>query len=135
MNDKEFWFSSVVATACTAMSAALGGWDIALRVLIALMIVDYITGFMGAVKNNRVDSEVMFWGGLRKGAILAVLVIAVLLDEMIGNQEPILRTLAIYFYVAREGISLTENFGILGVPLPPGITKVLAQLQDKGDDK
>lgn len=135
MNIKELSFSTVIATTCTMASAALGGWDIALRVLLTLMVADYITGFLGAVKGHKVDSEVMFWGGLRKGAILAVLVIAVLLDEMVGNAEPILRTLAIYFYVAREGISLTENFGILGVPLPPGISRVLTQLQEKGDAK
>lgn len=135
MNAKEFSFNSCIAAIGTIMSAALGGWDIALRVLIALMIADYITGFLGAVKNHKVDSEVMFWGGIRKGSIFAVLVIAVLLDEMVNNQEPILRTLAIYFYVAREGISLTENLGIIGVYLPPSISKVLAQLQEKGDAK
>jgi len=54
---------------------------------------------------------------------------------MLGNSDPILRTLTIYFYVAREGLSVTENFGIIGVPLPPGIKKVLEQLQEKGEDK
>lgn len=135
MNDKEVWFSSVIATVCTMASAALGGWDIALRVLIAMMVADYITGFLGAVKTKSVSSDVMFWGGIRKGAILAVLLIAVLLDEMVNNHEPILRTLAIYFYVAREGISLTENLGKLGVPLPGAFKKVLAQLQEKGEGK
>lgn len=135
MNDKEFWFSTCIASACTIMSVALGGWDIALRVLITLMVADYITGFLGAVKNHKVDSEVMFWGGLRKGAIFAVLVITVLLDEMVNNQVPILRTLAIYFYVAREGISLIENFGKLGVYVPPSVAKVLKQLQKKGEGK
>jgi toxin secretion/phage lysis holin len=99
------------------------------------MVIDYATGFLGAIKNHKVDSEVMFWGGIRKGVILAVVIVAVLLDKMVGNAEPILRTLAIYFYAAREGISVTENIGILGVPLPPSISKVLAQLQDKGDGK
>jgi len=135
MNEKELWFSSAIASACTIMSAALGGWDIALRVLITLIVIDYITGFLGAVKNHSVDSDVMWWGGLRKGAILAVLVITVLLDEMVNNQVPLLRTLAIYFYAAREGLSLVENFGILGVPFPPAITKVLKQLQKKGEGK
>ncbi|HUX47225.1 MAG TPA: phage holin family protein, partial [Desulfosporosinus sp.] len=77
--------------------------------------------------------EIMFWGGIRKGLVLAVVVVAVLLDKMVGNSEPILRTLAIYFYVTREGISVTENLGILGVPLPPSISRVLIQLQKKDD--
>lgn len=135
MSIKEFSFSTVVASVCTIMSAALGGWDIALRVLITLMVVDYATGFLGAVKTKTVTSDEMFWGGIRKGIIFAVLIVAVLLDEMIGNKEPILRTLTIYFYVAREGVSVTENLGVLGVPLPPGISRVLKQLQEKSNSK
>jgi toxin secretion/phage lysis holin len=99
------------------------------------MTIDYATGFLGAVKLKRVNSEVMWWGGIRKGAILAVIAMAVLLDEMVGNADPILRTLAIYFYAAREGVSVTENLGVLGVYLPPGIKKVLEQLQEKGEGK
>jgi len=131
VNIKEFSLSAGIAAIGTIVSAWLGGWDAALKVLIFLMVLDYVTGFLGAIKNKNVDSEIMFWGGVRKGIILAVVVVAVLLDEMVGNASPILRTLAIYFYVAREGISVTENVGILGVPLPPAISKVLSQLQEK----
>lgn len=135
MNAKELWFNSVIATVCTVMSAALGGWDIALRVLITLMIIDYATGFLGAIKTKTVNSDEMFWGGVRKGIIFVVLIVSVQLDEMVGNQEPILRTMAIYFYVGREGLSVTENLGILGVPLPGGLKKVLTQLKEKGEEK
>jgi toxin secretion/phage lysis holin len=135
MNTKEFSFNTVIAAIGTLVSAWLGGWDAALQVLVALLIIDYVTGFLGAIKNKQVSSEVMFWGGIRKAIILAVLAIAVLLDQMVGNSEPIIRTLAIYFYVAREGVSVTENLGILGVPLPPGISRVLTQLQEKGEGK
>jgi toxin secretion/phage lysis holin len=135
MTTKELGLSSAVATTGTLISVWLGGWDAALSVLVALMVLDYATGLLGAIKNKQVDSEVMFWGGIRKGIILAVVIVAVLLDKMVGNAEPILRTLAIYFYVSREGISVTENLGILGVPLPPGISRVLAQLQEKGEGK
>ena len=133
MNTKEFSFSTVIAAIGTIVSAWLGGWDAALRVLVVLMVIDYMTGFLGAIKDEKVNSEVMFWGGVRKGIILVVLALAVLLDQMVGNSVPILRTLAIYFYVAREGVSVTENLGILGVPLPPGISRVLTQLQDKSE--
>ena len=135
MNVKEFSLSTFIATIGTIISAYLGGWDAALNVLVVLMVIDYVTGFLGAIKNKKVDSEIMFWGGVRKGIILAVVAVAVLLDQMVGNASPILRTLAIYFYVAREGVSVTENLGILGVPLPPGISRVLSQLQEKGEAK
>lgn len=133
MNVKEFSLNTLVAISGTVISAYLGGWDIALKVLISLMIVDYMTGFLGAIKQHRVDSEVMFWGGVRKGIILAVIAISVMLDQLVGNPEPILRTLAIYFYVSREGVSVVENLGILGVPLPPKISQLLTQLQEKGE--
>jgi len=134
MNLKEFSFSSIIASMGTILCSCLGGWDAAMKVLIALMVLDYVTGFLGAIKNKRVNSEIMFWGGIRKGIILCVIVVAVLLDEMVGYSDPILRTLAIYFYVAREGISVTENLGILGVPLPPSISRMLSQLQKKDDN-
>jgi len=119
----------------SAFIASLGGWDATLKVLVVLMVLDYVTGVLGAIKNKQVNSEIMFWGGFRKGLILAVVVVAVLLDQMVGNSEPILRTLSIYFYVAREGISVTENLGILGVPLPTSISRVLTQLQKDEIDK
>ena len=135
MNEKEFGLNSCIAAMGTIISAWLGGWDAALKVLVVLMTIDYATGFLGAVKEHKVNSEVMYWGGLRKAAILAVLAIAVLLDQMVGNSAPVLRTLAIYFYVSREGISVIENLGILGVSFPPSVTKVLTQLQEKGGDE
>lgn len=135
MNIKEFGFNSVIAALGTIVSAWLGGWDAALKALVVFMIVDYATGLLGAIKSKQVNSEVMFWGGIRKGIILAVVAVAVMLDEMTGNSEPIFRTLAIYFYLAREGVSVTENLGILGIPLPPALTRVLTQLQEKGEPK
>lgn len=135
MHGKEFTFNAVIATIGTTLSAWLGGWDIALNALIVLMIIDYATGLLVAVREHRVNSETMFWGGIRKITILAVVAMAFMFDQMLGNTEPILRTLAIYFYAAREGLSVTENLGIIGVPLPPVIVRVLEQLQSRGEGK
>lgn len=135
MSVKEFGFNTIVAAIGTVVSAWLGGWDAALNVLVVLMVIDYITGLLGAYKLNKVNSETMFWGGIRKITILAVVALAVLFDGMMGNKEPLLRTLAIYFYAVREGLLVTENLGILGVPLPPGIKRALEQLQEKGEGK
>ena len=131
MNWKEFNLGVTLSLIATIVTAWLGGWDLALKALAVLMVLDYVTGVLGAIKNKKVSSEVMFWGGIRKGLILTVVVVAVLLDGMVGNSEPIFRTLALYFYVAREGISVTENLEILGVPLPPVITQLFSKLQDK----
>lgn len=135
MNIREFSFSSFMAAVGTVLSACLGGWDRGLQALVYCMIIDYAFGLLGAIKNKNVDSEMMFWGGIRKGAILMVVSIAVMLDGLVGNSEPIFRTMAVYFYVGREGWSITENLGILGVPLPDGLRRVLTQLQDQDQDK
>lgn len=130
MNPREFEWGVVGAAAGTIVSAWLGGWDVALQALVAFMVVDYLTGVLAAVKQRRLNSEVMFWGGLRKGIILLVVAIAVILDRLVGNEDPIFRTLAIYFYVAREGLSILENLGLLGIPLPDFLRRVLEQLND-----
>jgi toxin secretion/phage lysis holin len=130
MNPREFEWGVVGAAAGTIVSAWLGGWDVALQALVAFMVVDYLTGVLAAVKQRRLNSEVMFWGGLRKGIILLVVAMAVILDRLVGNEDPIFRTLAIYFYVAREGLSILENLGLLGIPLPDFLRRVLEQLND-----
>lgn len=130
MNPKEFEWGVVGAAAGTIVSVWLGGWDVALQALVVFMVVDYLTGVLAAVKQRRLNSEVMFWGGLRKGIILLVVAMAVILDRLVGNEDPIFRTLAIYFYVAREGLSILENLGLLGVQLPDFLRRVLEQLND-----
>lgn len=129
---RETAFSSIVAITGLIVNAFLGGWDIGLQLLIFCMVADYITGVLGAIKQRNLNSEVMFWGGIRKSVILVVLALTVMLDELVGNTAPIFRSLAIYFYVGREGLSIVENLGVIGVPLPHFITKVLKQLEDKG---
>lgn len=135
MNPKEFGFSTIIAAIGTVGSACLGGWDRGLRALVWCMALDYAFGLLGAIKNKNVNSEIMFWGGIRKAIILSVVSLAVNLDGLVGNNEPIFRTLAVYFYVGREGWSIAENLGILGVPLPGFLIKILTQLQEKGEGK
>lgn len=134
-SSKEITLGGIAATAGTALSAYFGGWDTPLRLLVGLMIADYVTGLLGAIRSHSVNSEVMFWGGIRKGIVLMVVILAVMLDQFVGNSAPVFRTLAIYFYAGREGLSVVENLGILGVPLPSGVTQFLQQLQEKGDGK
>ncbi|WP_051967781.1 holin family protein [Brevibacillus thermoruber] len=132
-NGKEAAFGGAVAVVGSAASAFLGGWDITLKLLVYAMIADYITGLLGAIKNKKVDSDVMFWGGVRKSVILLVVGLAVMLDQLMGNDSPVFRTLALYFYIGREGISILENLGHLGVPFPAFFKQIMEQLNERGD--
>jgi toxin secretion/phage lysis holin len=132
---KESIFNSIFSVGATVATYALGGWDTSLKILVALMVVDYVSGILKAMKLKQLNSDVMFWGGIRKASILVVVALSILLDQMMGNESPVFRTLAMWFYSGREGLSVVENLGILGVPLPSWLKGILEQLQEKGDKK
>jgi toxin secretion/phage lysis holin len=125
-------FFSVIGT---SISALLGGWDMLIQALVIFMAIDYVTGVLAAIKNKKLNSEIMYWGGIRKGVVIVVVVIAAACDSLLALDPPLLRALAIWFYIAREGISIFENIGKLGVPLPYSILKVFEQLRDRGGDE
>lgn len=128
---KETALGSTIAAAGVIITNWLGGWDKALQVLLILMLVDYVTGVLGAIKTKTVNSDIMFWGGVRKITVLFVIGLAALLDDWVQPGIPVFRTAAIYFYAGREGLSVVENFGTIGVPLPSKIKDFLEQLNDK----
>ncbi|WP_081970161.1 phage holin family protein [Paenibacillus sp. FSL P4-0081] len=121
---------TAMAGLLATITGMLGGWDKGLLVLIVLMVFDYGTGVLGAIKTKTVSSDVMFWGGIRKAVVLFVVGLSSLMDDWIQPGAPIFRTAAIYFYVGREGLSVVENLGVLGIPLPQGIKDFLLQLSE-----
>jgi toxin secretion/phage lysis holin len=131
-NGREVFAGGIIAVIGTIATTYLGGWDTSLQLLAALMIADYLTGVLGAFKTKNFNSDVMFWGGVRKGIVLLVIMLAVKVDMFVGNGSPVFRTLAMYFYIGREGLSVIENMGVIGVPLPDAFKKTFTQLQEKG---
>jgi toxin secretion/phage lysis holin len=130
---KEAAAGGTIAFIGTFASSFLGGWDMAIKLLLALMVADYITGVLGAIKQKKVNSDVMFWGGVRKGVVLWVIAIAALCDSWVAGDSPVFRTITVYFYAGREGLSVFENLGILGVSLPAQLKGFFEQLKQKGD--
>lgn len=117
----------------TFLTWLFGGWEMGLQILIVAMTLDYIMGLMCGYKSKKLNSKTGFNGLKRKFTILIILILAVLLDRLLG-QEWIFRTLVIYFYVAMEGLSILENAAKLDVPIPGRLKKALVQIQEKGDD-
>ncbi|MNC39609.1 Holin family protein [compost metagenome] len=110
----------------------LGGWDKPLELLVLLMVADYASGVAGAFKTHTVSSDIMFWGGVRKAVVLFVVGLSALVDDWLQPGAPVFRAAAIFFYAGREALSVVENFGVLGVPLPDKLRDYLLQLnQDK----
>lgn len=124
-------FNSVVAVIATIFTYLFGGWDTAIVVLITFMVMDYITGVLYAWNTKTVSSEVGLKGLSKKFLIILILIGAVALDRLMSNGAWVFRTLVCYFYIANEGISLLENAGNLGLPVPEKLKAALAQLRDK----
>ena len=125
----------------TFIAQSLGGWDTAMIALLVIMGIDYITGIMIAAvwkksaksDSGAVDSRAGFKGLCRKVAILLFVLIAVQLDSVM-NTDGVARTAVILFFIGNEGISVIENMGIMGVPLPSAITKAFEQLRRDKDE-
>lgn len=130
---KEFW--NMIQLLFTAVGGwlgyFLGGCDGLIIALLLFVAIDYITGVMCAVADKKLSSEVGFKGICRKVLIFMMVGIANILDTKIIGSGSVLRSAVIFFYLSNEGISLLENAGHLGLPIPEKLKFVLEQLHDK----
>ena len=133
---KEFW--NTIQFIFTAVGGwlgyFLGGCDGLLYALIAFVAIDYITGVMCAVIDRKLSSAVGFKGIFRKVLIFLLVGIANIIDVQVVGTGAVLRTAVIFFYISNEGVSLLENAGHLGLPIPEKIRTVLEQLHDRAEN-
>lgn len=126
---------------CQAVFAGVGGWlgyflggcDGLLIALIIFVVIDYITGVMGAIADKKLSSEVGFKGICRKVIIFLLVGIAQIIDINIIKTGSVLRTAVIFFYLSNEGVSILENTAHLGLPIPEKLKMVLEQLHDRAE--
>ena len=131
-------------TICTALgmlgaaiSWAFGGWDAAMAALLICISVDYISGSIVALvfhKSNKTASGAYnsYYGlkGLcKKGLMLLFVLVAVQIDRLLGSDY--VRDTVCIGFCSNEILSITENLGLAGVPMPQAVTKALEQLQEK----
>lgn len=109
----------------------LGGADGFLYTLVAFTIIDYISGVMCAVADQKLSSAVGFRGIFRKVLIFTLVGIGNMIDRYVLGTGGVLRTAVIFFYLSNEGISLLENSAHLGLPIPKKLKDVLEQLHKK----
>lgn len=132
---KEFW------NLCQFLLTAAGGWlgyflggcDGLLIALVIFAVADYITGVMCAVSDKKLSSAVGFKGICRKVIIFMLVGVAHIIDVNIIATGSVLRTAVIFFYLSNEGVSLLENAGHLGLPIPEKLKIVLEQLHDRAE--
>ena len=132
---KAFWYT------IQGIFTAIGGWlgwflggcDGLLYALLAFVVIDYVTGIMCAVLDKKLSSAVGFRGIFKKVLIFALVGIGHIIDAHVIGSGSILRTAVIFFYLSNEGVSLVENAGHLGLPIPKKLKAVLEQLHDRAE--
>jgi len=124
-------FKTIVAAAGAAASYLYGGWSSLLGILLAFIIFDYITGFVAAGVEGKLSSNVGLKGIAKKIFIFAMVAVAHLVDQAIGTE--IIRDATIFFYLANELLSIIENSGRIGLPVPPMIIQAVEILKGKGE--
>lgn len=113
----------------------LGGMDGMLIALIVFMALDYITGLMCAIVDKDLSSAVGFKGICKKVLILMLVGVANIVDVHVVGTGSALRGAVICFYLSNEGLSLLENAGHIGLPIPDKLKDILAQLHKRDDKK
>lgn len=128
MND---YLKAVMAFFCTAFSFIFGDMDGMIIALIALIVLDYISGVIAAAVEKKLSSSVGAKGIAKKLFMLLIVAVANIVDINVIGEGHVLRTVTIAFYIANECISLIENAGRIGVPVPKKLLDVLEQLKNE----
>lgn len=126
-------------TVCGFVTSLFGGWDAGMATLIVCMAIDYITGIVVAAVFHRspkseggsLESKAGFKGLLKKGMVLIMVLVAVRLDLVLGTG--FIRDAVIIAYIANEVLSIIENAGLMGVPIPSAITKAIEVLKNRSE--
>lgn len=129
------FIKSFVALLCGCAGFLWGDMDGLLIALIALICLDYITGLLVGAAQHRLNSQVSFIGLLRKALILIVVAVAHIIDsQVLGGSASVFRSAACGLYIANEGMSILENAGKLGLPMPKKLRGALEQLREKNEE-
>lgn len=124
-------FKQIMAAVCTLISFLFGDIEGMMVALIALIVLDYISGVIAAAVEKRLSSEVGAKGIAKKIFMLLIVALANIVDINVIGEGHVLKTVTVVFYICNECISLIENAGRIGVPVPKKLLDVLEQLRDK----
>ena len=121
------------------IASLFGGWDASLQTLVIFMAIDYITGLIVAgvfhaspkTETGTLESRAGWKGLCRKGVSLLVVLVACRLDAIIGSS--FIRDATVIAFICNETISIIENAGLMGVPIPEALTKAVDVLKQRAE--
>ena len=123
----------------SGIASLFGGWDAALVTLLIFMGIDYLTGLIVAgvfhksdkTENGALESRAGWKGLCRKGVTLLIVLVACRLDLVMGSN--FIRDAVVIAFIANEAISIIENAGLMGIPVPAAITRAIEVLKEKAE--
>jgi len=132
---------SCIGAIGSGIAFLFGGWDTALIVLLVFMIVDYIMGLICAgvfhkskkTESGNLESRAGWKGLCKKFATFLIVIVANLLDRQMGTS--FIRDAVCIAFITNEVLSIIENAGLMGIPIPKAITNAIAVLEGKKDDE
>lgn len=131
---------TVIGMIGSLFAALFGGWDTSVITLVIFMAIDYITGLIVAgvfhksqkSETGALESHAGWKGLCKKGVTLLVVLIACRLDILIGTS--FIRDMVVIAYIVNEALSIIENAGLMGIPIPSAVTKAIEVLKNKSEN-
>lgn len=111
-----------------------GGWSPLLQILLAFVVFDYISGLLASGIEGKLSSKVGFTGILKKIMIFIMVSVGHLVDKSVGQGQLVSDTI-VFFYLGNELLSILENVGRTGLPVPEQVKNAVDILKGKGEGK
>ena len=134
-------FCSVIGIIGGFIASLFGGWDSALLTLVIFMAIDYISGLAVAgvfkrsskSRSGALESRAGWKGLCKKGVTLLVVLVACRLDILLATS--FVRDAVIIAFIVNESLSIIENAGLMGVPIPSALTRAIEVLKNSTDNE
>lgn len=124
----------VTAAGGGAIGFLFGEMDGLLIALISFICLDYISGVLVGASRRKLNSQIGYKGLCKKAMVLVIVAMAHIIDsQVLGGSKSVFRSAVCCMFISNEGMSILENAGKLGLPLPKKLKSFLEQLRDKSD--
>lgn len=130
----EIFYKTILTISGGITGYFFGGWSVLLQILLAFVIIDYVSGLLASGVEGKLSSKIGFKGIAKKLMIFCLVAVGHLVDKALGDGSMVQNAI-VFFYLGNELLSIVENAGRTGLPVPQQIINAVDILKGKGDGK
>lgn len=130
----EIFYKTILTISGGITGYFFGGWSVLLQILLAFVIIDYVSGLLASGVEGKLSSKIGFKGIAKKLMIFCLVAVGHLVDKALGDGSMVQNAI-VFFYLGNELLSIVENAGRTGLPVPQQIINAVDVLKGKGDGK